>query len=41
MSWHYPNSPKKRKNALSPRPDWLQCGSELIKDPLRIWFYPQ
>ncbi|EBW6041017.1 serine/threonine protein kinase [Salmonella enterica subsp. enterica serovar Oranienburg] len=41
LSWHYPNSPKKRKNALSPRHDWLQRGSELIKDPLRIWFYPQ
>ncbi|EDL8861574.1 transcriptional regulator [Salmonella enterica] len=41
MSWHYPNSPKNRKTALSPRHDWLQRGSTLKKDPLRIWFYPQ
>ncbi|MEF7431427.1 hypothetical protein [Escherichia coli] len=40
-SWHYPNSPKNRKTALSPRHDWLQRGSVLKKDPLRIWFYPQ
>ncbi|EBH7384233.1 transcriptional regulator [uncultured Escherichia sp.] len=40
-SWHYPNSPKNRKTALSPRYDWLQRGSVLKKDPLRIWFYPQ
>ncbi|WP_250112100.1 hypothetical protein [Escherichia coli] len=40
-SWHYPNSPKNRKTALSPCHDWLQRGSELKKDPLRIWFYPQ
>ncbi|HEO9814635.1 TPA: serine/threonine protein kinase [Klebsiella variicola] len=38
---HYPNSPKNRKTALSPRRDWLQRGSALKKDPLRIWFYPQ
>ncbi|EAY0104202.1 serine/threonine protein kinase [Salmonella enterica] len=41
LSWHYPNSPKNRKTALSPCPDWLQRGSSLKKDPLRIWFYPQ
>ncbi|EFE8091512.1 serine/threonine protein kinase [Escherichia coli] len=41
LSWHYPNSPKNRKTALSPRYDWLQRGSVLKKDPLRIWFYPQ
>ncbi|WP_262837326.1 transcriptional regulator [Escherichia coli] len=41
LSWHYPNSPKNRKTALSPCHDWLQRGSELKKDPLRIWFYPQ
>ncbi|HBM0248218.1 TPA: transcriptional regulator [Salmonella enterica] len=41
MSWHYPNSPKNRKTALSPRHDWLQRGSALKKDPLRIWFYQQ
>ncbi|WP_089646426.1 transcriptional regulator [Escherichia coli] len=40
-SWHYPNSPKNRKTALSPRHDWLQRGSVLKKDPLRIWLYPQ
>ncbi|EJF5505296.1 serine/threonine protein kinase [Salmonella enterica] len=40
-SWHYPNSPKNRKTALSPRHDWLQRGSELKNDPLRILFYPQ
>ncbi|EML9727388.1 serine/threonine protein kinase [Klebsiella aerogenes] len=41
LSWHYPISPKNRKTALSPRHDWLQHGSTLKKDPLRIWFYPQ
>ncbi|EIU5772573.1 TPA: serine/threonine protein kinase [Salmonella enterica] len=41
LSWHYPISPKNRKTALSPRHDWLQRGSTLKKDPLRIWFYPQ
>ncbi|MCQ3876467.1 transcriptional regulator [Klebsiella variicola] len=41
MYWHYPNSPKNRKTALSPRHDWLHGGSEQKKDPLRIWFYPQ
>ncbi|TBN97406.1 serine/threonine protein kinase [Salmonella enterica subsp. salamae serovar 13,22:z:-] len=41
LSWHYPNSPKNRKTALSPRHDRLQRGSTLKKDPLRIWFYPQ
>ncbi|PPS48793.1 serine/threonine protein kinase [Citrobacter braakii] len=41
LSWHYPISPKKRKTALSPRHDWLQRGSTLKNDPLRIWFYPQ
>ncbi|EIX5024885.1 serine/threonine protein kinase [Salmonella enterica] len=41
LSWHYPNSPKNRKTLLSPRHDWLQRGSALKKDPLRIWFYPQ
>ncbi|AVO80720.1 TPA: transcriptional regulator [Klebsiella quasipneumoniae subsp. quasipneumoniae] len=41
MSWHYPISPKNRKTLLSPRHDWLQRGSALKKDPLRIWFYPQ
>ncbi|EAB9314118.1 serine/threonine protein kinase [Salmonella enterica subsp. enterica serovar Typhimurium] len=38
LSWHYP---KNRKTALSPRHDWLQRGSTLKKEPLRIWFYPQ
>ncbi|EFE8234091.1 serine/threonine protein kinase [Escherichia coli] len=23
LSWHYPNSPKKRKTALNPRHNWL------------------
>lgn len=41
MFWHYPISPKNRKTRLSPRRDWLQRGSTLKKDPLRIWFYPQ
>ncbi|HGD9260602.1 TPA: serine/threonine protein kinase [Escherichia coli] len=41
LSWHYPNSPKNRKTALSPRHDWLHGGSEQKKDPLRIWFFPQ
>ncbi|WP_439896587.1 transcriptional regulator [Salmonella enterica] len=41
LSWHYPNSPKNRKTALSPCHDWLQRGSELKNAPLRIWFYPQ
>ncbi|EHK7080245.1 serine/threonine protein kinase [Escherichia coli] len=41
LSWHYPNSPKNRKTALSPCHDWLQRGSEQKKAPLRIWFYPQ
>ncbi|MCQ0689642.1 hypothetical protein L1C53_26205, partial [Klebsiella pneumoniae] len=40
-SWHYSNSPKNRKTALSPRHDWLHGGSEQKKDPLRIWFFPQ
>ncbi|EFC1481187.1 serine/threonine protein kinase [Escherichia coli] len=41
LSWHYPNSPKNRKTALRARHDWLPCGSEQKKDPLRIWFYQQ
>ncbi|ECG8516355.1 serine/threonine protein kinase [Salmonella enterica subsp. salamae] len=41
LSWHYPNSPKNRKIVLSPRHHWLQRGSVLKKDPLRIWFYPR
>ncbi|OVD29150.1 serine/threonine protein kinase [Escherichia coli] len=40
-SWHYPNSPKNGKPALSPRHDWLNTGSLLQNVPLRIWFYPQ
>ncbi|KUY12498.1 serine/threonine protein kinase [Escherichia coli] len=40
-SWHYPNSPKNGKPALSPRHDWLNTGSLLQNIPLRIWFYPQ
>ncbi|EEV6001840.1 TPA: serine/threonine protein kinase [Escherichia coli] len=39
--WHYPNSPKNGKPALSPRHDWLNTGSLLQNVPLRIWFYPQ
>ncbi|QED66386.1 transcriptional regulator (plasmid) [Escherichia coli] len=39
--WHYPNSPKNGKPALSPRHDWLNTGSLLQNIPLRIWFYPQ
>ncbi|EQB9590631.1 serine/threonine protein kinase [Escherichia coli] len=41
ISWHYPNSPKNGKPAISPRHDWLKTGSLLQKAPLRIWFYPQ
>ncbi|HAN8106105.1 TPA: serine/threonine protein kinase [Escherichia coli] len=41
LSWHYPNSPKNRKPALSTRHDWLKTGSLLQNVPLRIWFYPQ
>ncbi|HHZ7430173.1 serine/threonine protein kinase [Klebsiella pneumoniae] len=41
LSWHYPNSPKNRKTALSPHHYWLHGGSEQKNDPLRIWFYPQ
>ncbi|HFO7965367.1 TPA: transcriptional regulator [Escherichia coli] len=41
LSWHYPNSPKNGKPALSPRHDWLKTGSLLQNVPLRIWFYPQ
>ncbi|MFO3759570.1 hypothetical protein [Klebsiella aerogenes] len=26
LSWHYPNSPKNHKTALSPCHDWLQRG---------------
>ncbi|EOM2923765.1 serine/threonine protein kinase [Escherichia coli] len=40
-SWHYPNSPKNGKPALSPRHDWLNTGSLLQNVPLRIWFYSQ
>ncbi|WP_431356032.1 serine/threonine protein kinase [Escherichia coli] len=40
-SWHYPNSPKNGKPAISPRHDWLKTGSLLQNAPLRIWFYPQ
>ncbi|HAN2093541.1 TPA: serine/threonine protein kinase [Escherichia coli] len=40
-SWHYPNSPKNGKPALSPRHDRLNTGSLLQNSPLRIWFYPQ
>ncbi|MBZ7653586.1 transcriptional regulator [Klebsiella michiganensis] len=36
MSWHYPISPKNCKTRLSPRCDWLERGSTLKKDPLRI-----
>ncbi|ENQ1253848.1 transcriptional regulator [Escherichia coli] len=39
--WHYSNSPKNGKPALSPRHDWLNTGSLLQNAPLRIWFYPQ
>ncbi|WP_432757395.1 serine/threonine protein kinase [Escherichia coli] len=39
--WHYPNSPKNGKPAISPRHDWLKTGSLLQNAPLRIWFYPQ
>ncbi|HFF1967979.1 TPA: serine/threonine protein kinase [Escherichia coli] len=41
LSWHYPNSPKNGKPALSPRHDWLNTGSLRQNAPLRIWFYPQ
>ncbi|EBC1676149.1 transcriptional regulator, partial [Salmonella enterica subsp. enterica] len=30
MPWHYPNSPKNRKTALSQRHDWLQRGLTLL-----------
>ncbi|WP_370604346.1 serine/threonine protein kinase [Escherichia coli] len=40
-SWHYSNSPKNGKPALSPHHDWLKTGSLLQNVPLRIWFYPQ
>ncbi|HIC0910900.1 TPA: serine/threonine protein kinase [Escherichia coli] len=40
-TWHYPNSPKNGKPAISPRHDWLKTGSLLQNAPLRIWFYPQ
>ncbi|HBA4639576.1 TPA: transcriptional regulator [Escherichia coli] len=40
-SWHYPNSPKNGKPALSPHHDWLKTGSQRQNAPLRIWFYPQ
>ncbi|EHU4169945.1 serine/threonine protein kinase [Escherichia coli] len=40
-SWHYPNSPKNGKPALSPHHDWLKTGSPRQNAPLRIWFYPQ
>ena len=40
-TWHYPNSPKNGKPALSPRHDWLKTGSLRQNAPLRIWFYPQ
>ncbi|HBD5439895.1 TPA: transcriptional regulator [Escherichia coli] len=40
-SWHYPNSPKNGKPAISPRHDWLKTGSLRQNAPLRIWFYPQ
>ncbi|MGM3366889.1 serine/threonine protein kinase [Escherichia coli] len=41
LSWHYPNSPKNGKPAISPRHDWLKTGFLLQNAPLRIWFYPQ
>ncbi|EEU9585214.1 transcriptional regulator [Escherichia coli] len=41
LSWHYPNSPKNGKPALSPHHDWLKTGSLRQNAPLRIWFYPQ
>ncbi|EMJ5851785.1 transcriptional regulator [Klebsiella aerogenes] len=41
LTCNYTIYPKNRKTALSPRHDWLQHGSELKKEPLRIWFYPQ
>ncbi|ENU3247723.1 serine/threonine protein kinase [Escherichia coli] len=41
LPWHYPNSPKNGKPALSPRHDWLNTGSLQQNAPLRIWFYPQ
>ncbi|MCV5282700.1 serine/threonine protein kinase, partial [Escherichia coli] len=41
LSWHYPNSPKNGKPAISPRHDWLKTGSLRQNAPLRIWFYPQ
>ncbi|EJM2046109.1 serine/threonine protein kinase [Escherichia coli] len=40
-SWHYPNSPKNGKPALSPHHEWLKTGSLRQNAPLRIWFYPQ
>ncbi|HAM8870435.1 TPA: serine/threonine protein kinase [Escherichia coli] len=40
-SWHYPNSPKNGKPALSPHHDWLKTGSQRQNAPLCIWFYPQ
>ncbi|MBW6100669.1 serine/threonine protein kinase [Escherichia coli] len=39
--WHYPNSPKNGKPALSPHHDWLKTGSQRQNAPLCIWFYPQ
>ncbi|EJK6492558.1 transcriptional regulator [Escherichia coli] len=39
--WHYPNSPKNGKPALSPRHDRLKTGSLLQNMPLCILFYPQ
>ncbi|EOM1209603.1 serine/threonine protein kinase [Escherichia coli] len=41
VAWHYPNSPKNGKPALSPHHDWLKTGSQRQNAPLRIWFYPQ
>ncbi|MBB7245539.1 hypothetical protein HEN19_021690 [Escherichia coli] len=41
LSWHYLNSPKNGKPALSPHHDWLKTGSQRQNAPLRIWFYPQ
>ncbi|MEL3282458.1 serine/threonine protein kinase [Escherichia coli] len=41
LSWHYPNSPKNGKPALSPHHDWLKTGSQRQNAPLCIWFYPQ
>ncbi|TGC20656.1 transcriptional regulator [Escherichia sp. E1130] len=41
MSWHYPNSPKSGKKALTPSHNWLQREFSRKHAPLRIWFFPQ